>query len=85
MLFFLAVLTTLLASSSSQNLKNDKPTCMFQQNQTDFNPCVFNTLGGADNQVAACAYFLNTATYQQCLCTKSKAVTEWYNKLRVLH
>jgi hypothetical protein len=69
---------TLLGSLVSA--QNNKPSCLTVQNQTQFNPCVFNALGGLDDQVQACQYFVNTGTYQQCLCTKSKAVKECYDQ-----
>ena len=57
---------------------NNQPTCMYMPNQTQFNPCIFNSLGGAQDQVGACAVFAsNKQQYALCLCTKSKSVYEW--------
>ena len=56
---------------------NNKPSCMFAPNQTDFNSCVFNALGGAEDQTAACAIFQGRGNYGVCLCTKSKDVFTW--------
>lgn len=56
---------------------NNKPSCMFAPNQTDFNSCVFNALGGAEDQTLACALFEGKGYYSTCLCTKSKEVFTW--------
>ncbi len=72
----LALIYSLFLSSCVLSL-NNSPSCLYQPNQTSFNPCVFNALGGAQDQVAACSIFANTGNYNLCLCTKSKAIVEW--------
>ncbi len=57
---------------------NNKPSCMFAPNQTDFNSCIFNALGGAEDQTQACAIFQGRSNYGTCLCTMSKDVYLWY-------
>ncbi len=56
---------------------NNKPSCMYAPNQTDFNSCVFNALGGAEDQTKACAIFEGRGYHSTCLCTKSKDVYAW--------
>jgi hypothetical protein len=66
------------ASGTASAGGNNKPSCMYAPNQTDFNSCVFNALGGAEDQTQSCALFEGRSYHSTCLCTKSKDVYTWY-------
>ena len=58
----IAILLLLVALLNGCLAANNQPSCLFVANQTVFNKCILNSLGGAQDQVGSCSLFAGTAT-----------------------